>query len=365
MAQQHGPYGPWGPLGNTGNAGTSSNTGGGGGWDDWDPDDAHRGYTGKMGVLGGGGRPADTPTDGAGDELTPAGLAALARAAAADYLTVEYTPDDPGFVEVFDTAIVPRWSVPFGRLLLSVFLTQTRTTGHQVLDAACGTGYPTIELARYLGQDCDVAGLDRWEAAITRARRKASDEWLRHIAFVVADIRQSGLPDGSFDTITCNLGLPSFEEPRAALGAMARLLHPGGTLLVTAPLQAAMREFLDTYYLTLRDLTLTGYKDALVRQIAQRPAQADLRALLESTGFEVERSVTDSFTLSFPDPHAFLTSPIIHTTYMPAWRGLIGDLTVRRLVFNEIERRLRTRIEANGGRLDLTVPMVCLVGRRL
>jgi ubiquinone/menaquinone biosynthesis C-methylase UbiE len=338
-----------------------------GGWDDWDPDDAHRGYTGKMGILDAAGGVAlpGVELPGASDELTPAGQAALERAAAADYLTVEYTPDDPGFVEVYDTAIVPRWSTPFGRLLLSVFLTQTRATGWQVLDAACGTGFLTIELARYLGQDCDVAGLDRWEAAIARARRKAGEEWLRNIAFIAGDICQSGLPDGTFDTITCNLGLPSFADPRAALGAMARLLHPGGTLLATAPLQSALREFLDTYYLTLRDLTLSEYKDALARQIAQRPALADLRALLEATGFEVERTVTESFTLSFPDPRAFLTSPIVQTTYMPAWRGLIADLTVRRLVFNEVERRLQARIDANGGRLDLTVPMVCLVGRRL
>lgn len=360
MAQQHGPFGPPGPLG------ASGSPGGSGGWDDWDPADAHRGYTGKMGALGvpGAGLSASespSPTD----DLTPAGQAALARAAAADYLTVEYDLDEPGFVEVFDAVIAPRWSVPFGRLLLSAFLTQTRATGWQVLDAACGTGYPTIELARYLGQDCDVAGLDRWEAAIQRARRKASDEWLRNIAFIVADICQSGLPDGTFDTITCNLGLLSFEQPRAALGAMARLLHPGGTLLVTAPLQSAMREFLDTYYLTLRDLTLASYKDTLAQHIAARPTLAYLRGLMESTGFEIERAVTDSFTLSFPNPRGFLASPIIQTTYMPAWRGIIPDMTVRRLVFNEVERRLGTRSAANGGQLDMTVPMVCLVGRRL
>lgn len=344
-------------------------------WDDWDPARAHHGYTGKMGALGG--LPPAAPPLGAphapppmqrppaDSGLSPAGLAASARAATEDYLTIEYDVDDPGFVELYDAVIVPQWSMPFGRLLLSVFLTQSRQTGWQVLDVACGTGYPTVELARYLGQDCDIAGLDPWEAAIRRAREKASEEWLRNVTFVVGNVLQSRIPDGTFDTVTCNLGLPSFADRRAALGAMARLLHPGGTLLLTTPLQAAMREFLDTFYLTLRDLKLTDYMQALAQLIGGRPTVAQARSMVESMGFEVQRTVTDSFSMRFPDARAFLTSPVVHTTFMPAWRSIIPDLTIRRLVFNEVERRLQARAAASGGMLEISVPMLCVVARRL
>jgi ubiquinone/menaquinone biosynthesis C-methylase UbiE len=340
-------------------------------WDDWDPAQAHRGYTGKMGAFGG---PAALPprTDlplpvqrSRGDGLSPAGLAISVRAETEDYLTVDYDVNEPGFVELYDALMVPQWSEPFGRLLLSVFLTQTRNAGWQVLDVACGTGYPTIELARFLGRDCDIAGLDVWEAAIRRARQKASDEWLQNVTFVVGDLLASGLPDGTLDTLTCNLGLPSFADRRAALGAMARLLRPGGQLLLTTPLQAAMREFLDTYHLTLRDLKLVDFMHALGQLVHTRPTVADLQTLVESTGFGVERAVTDSFTMRFPDARAFLTSPIIQTTYMAAWRAIVPDLTMRRLVFNEVERRLQARAAANQGELTMTVPMLCLVARRL
>jgi arsenite methyltransferase len=339
-------------------------TSGAGSWDDWDPTNAHTGLTGKVGTVRGldlgGARPGAAP-----GALGPAGLAAGARAATQDYLTVEYDVDDAGFLELYDSVIVPQWSVPFGRLLLSLFLTQSRHAGWQVLDVACGTGYPTVELARYVGQDCDIAGLDPWEAGIQRARQKASEEWLRNVSFMVADITNSRIPDGTFDTITCNLGLPSFADPRAALGAMARLLRPGGTLILTTPLQTAMREFLDTYYLTLRDLKLTDYMRALEGVIGTRPTVAGARAALESLGFSVERTVTDSFTLTFADERAFLTSPLVHTTYMGAWRSLITDMTIRRLVFNEVERRLQGRTSANGGVLKLTVPMLCVLAKRL
>jgi arsenite methyltransferase len=338
-------------------------------WDDWDPASAHTGYTGHMGALGGLGQslpPPPVPANpAAGVGLSPATLAARARAATEDYLTIEYDIEDPGFVEIYDELIVPQWSEHFGRLLLSVFLTQSRNTGWQVLDVACGTGYPTIELARFLGQDCDVAGMDTWEAAIRRAREKASEEWLSNVTFVAADILQNDLPDAVFDTVTCNLGLPSFADRIAALGAMARLLRRGGHLLLTTPLQTAMREFLDTYYITLRELKLADYQQALLRLVRNRPTVPDARTLVESAGFQVERIVTDQFVMRFPDPRAFLTSPVVHTNFMRAWRAIIPDITMRRLVFNEIERRLAVRAAANGGELQITVPMLCVVARRL
>jgi hypothetical protein len=50
---------------------------------------------------------------------------------------------------------------------------------------------------------------------------------------------------------------------------------------------------------------------------------------------------------------------------MNAWRAIVPDLTIRRLVFNEVERRLQERVAANGGLLQITVPMLCLLAKRL
>lgn len=350
---------------------------GGGSWDDWDPTSARRGYTEKMDALRGLSSPsARNPIDlpepalarapfGDTPPLSPAALALSARADTEDYLTVTYDVREAGFAELYDAVIQPQWSVPFGRLLLSVFLTLPREVGWQGLDVACGSGYPTLEFARYTGQDCDIAGIDIWEDAILLARRKASESWLRNVTFLVADIMNSGLPENSFDAITCNLGLTSFSDRAAALSAMWRLARPRGRLLLTTPTQAAMREFMDTYYLTLRDLKLGDYQRAFERQVAMRPTTDSVKALLERAGFQIERVVTDTFSLRFPTPMAFLTSPLIQTTFMAGWRGIIPDLTVRRLVFNEVERRLEVRAAANGGGLTMTVPMVCVVGLRV
>ena len=340
-------------------------------WDDWDPDRARKGYTGHVQAL----RDLDLQRDPfidlpspvvsqsatkSGGLLTPAGLAASARAETSDYLTVTYDLRDPGFIELYEALIVPQWSTPFGRLLLSVFLTLPRDIGWQVLDVACGTGYPTLELARFMGQDCDLAGIDVWEDAIGLARKKAGEEWLRHVTFLVADIMECDLPERAFDMLTCNLGLTSFPDRAGALGAMWRLLRPQGQLLLTLPLQSALREFLDTYYLTLRDLKLEDYMRTFAQLVASRLTIDESRRLVERAGFEVRRMVTDTFTMRFPDPISFLRSPVIQTTFMVGWRAIIPDPTIRRLVFNEIERRLTARVEAGGGELTMTVPMLCI-----
>ncbi len=359
---------PRGPLGGAAGSGDD--------WDDWDPTRARLGYTGRMGALpwtptgsqGAGDRSdlAGAQRRGSGgDALSPTALALSARADTEDYLTVNYDVREPGFAELYDALIAPQWSEPFGRLLLSAFLTLPRESGWQGLDVACGAGYPTLELARHIGQDCDLAGIDIWEEAIALATRKARDAWLRNVTFLVADIQQSGLPEGTFDAITCNLGLTSFADRGGALWAMWRLLRPRGHILLTTPLQSAMREFLDIYYLTLRDLKLGDYQRALAQQIALRPTIAETRRLMERAGFQIVREVTDTFTLRFPTPLSFLRSPLIQTTYMLGWRSIIPDLTIRRLVFNEVERRLEARTRVNGGELTLTTPMLCLVGARL
>jgi hypothetical protein len=50
---------------------------------------------------------------------------------------------------------------------------------------------------------------------------------------------------------------------------------------------------------------------------------------------------------------------------MVNWRAIIPDLTVRRLVFNEVERRLTARAQANGGELTMTVPALCVSATRM
>lgn len=101
----------------------------------------------------------------------------------------------------------------------------------RILDLACGPGRHALELARHTYQ---VTGLDRDEAAITEARRRAREAG-QDITYVVGEVRHLGELSGAFDAvISMWQSLCYFEEATnvALLHSIAEILTPGGRFVV-------------------------------------------------------------------------------------------------------------------------------------
>jgi SAM-dependent methyltransferase len=79
---------------------------------------------------------------------------------------------------------------------------------------------------------------------------------------LVSDITAIPAPDASFDVVLCTEVLEHVPEPAAALGEMARLLRPGGRLLVTAPLGSGLHQLPFHYF--------GGFSPAFYREVAAR-----------------------------------------------------------------------------------------------
>lgn len=102
----------------------------------------------------------------------------------------------------------------------------SRATG-DVLEVAVGTG---LNLAHYPpGVRLTGVDLSPGMLAVARARAAAAghDVDLRE-----ADAQALPFVDASFDTVVCTLSLCAIPDHRAAIGEMARVLRPGGTLLL-------------------------------------------------------------------------------------------------------------------------------------
>jgi ubiquinone/menaquinone biosynthesis C-methylase UbiE len=95
----------------------------------------------------------------------------------------------------------------------------------RALDAACGTGRHTAHLA---ARGHRVAGVDATPAMLEKARARVPSADLR-----VGDLAQLPFEDGAFDVAVCALALSHLPDLVPAVVELARVLRPGGALVVS------------------------------------------------------------------------------------------------------------------------------------
>lgn len=104
--------------------------------------------------------------------------------------------------------------------------------GGRVLDVATGTGDLALELARRVGPEGEVVGSDFSEGMLRRAREKADGQSLGRLRFEWADAMALPYPDDSFDAATVGFGARNFDDLQRGLAEMARVVRPGGRVVV-------------------------------------------------------------------------------------------------------------------------------------
>jgi demethylmenaquinone methyltransferase / 2-methoxy-6-polyprenyl-1,4-benzoquinol methylase len=103
--------------------------------------------------------------------------------------------------------------------------------GSNALDVACGTGDLALELRRRIGPDGRVVGCDFSEPMLEIARRKSGDEGLP-VEFGWADALELPYGDASFDAVTIGFGARNLADLERGISEMARVLRPGGRLVI-------------------------------------------------------------------------------------------------------------------------------------
>jgi ubiquinone/menaquinone biosynthesis C-methylase UbiE len=100
-----------------------------------------------------------------------------------------------------------------------------------VLDAGCGTGVNIILLHSRVRR---VLGLDYAAAAVTRCQKRLAAQRITNAEVSQGDITATKLPPASVDRIVCMSVLQYVDDNQVqrALREFARLLRPGGTLIL-------------------------------------------------------------------------------------------------------------------------------------
>lgn len=162
-----------------------------------------------------------------------------------------------------------------------------------LLDVATGTGDLAISLAKAIPQ-ARIIGVDLSEGMLAVGREKIEHQSLAsRIALQQADCLSLPLPDNSFDAVTVAFGVRNFEHLDRGYAEMARVLKPGGQLIVlelSTPANPLIKPFYNIY--TRGVIPLVGRlisKDSsaytyLPKSIAAMPQGSKMLKLMEDAG---------------------------------------------------------------------------------
>jgi ubiquinone/menaquinone biosynthesis C-methylase UbiE len=107
--------------------------------------------------------------------------------------------------------------------------------GQRVLDVATGTGQPALAIAKIVGQNGRVVGVDLSPEMLEVAKEEVASQGLTNVVDfqVVKDESLSMFSDNTFDSVVCRNGLMFMPDPVKALKAFFRVLKRGGKASVT------------------------------------------------------------------------------------------------------------------------------------
>jgi len=162
--------------------------------------------------------------------------------------------------------------------------------GMAVLDCACGTGDFSLAFLRAVGPSGRVEGTDFCEAMVALARKKARLKGAT-VEFRVEDAAHLSCPDATFDRASVAFGIRNMDDPVAVLRELARVVRPGGTVVVVE--FGRPRGFFGTVFQGISKMWMpfwgqlvAGHRSAyeyLPRSVAAFPCRGAFLALMDQS----------------------------------------------------------------------------------
>jgi demethylmenaquinone methyltransferase / 2-methoxy-6-polyprenyl-1,4-benzoquinol methylase len=168
--------------------------------------------------------------------------------------------------------------------------------GQRALDVAGGTGDLAAGMAKQVGNGGLVVLSDINASMLAGGRDAMVDRGLvGNVRFSLANAECLPFPDSSFDCVTIGFGLRNVTDKQAALRSMARVLKPGGQLMVlefSHPTAPGLKPIYDAYSFSILPwLGKVVAKDEdsyryLAESIRRFPDQETLKSMMQTAGLD-------------------------------------------------------------------------------
>ncbi len=140
------------------------------------------------------------------------------------------------------TKAYARWAPVYDLVFGAVFdpgrraaIAAAEQVGGRILEVGVGTG---ISLPRY-SSEIRIVGIDLSEPMLRRAQERVAHLSLSNVeALEVMDAEHLSFPDASFDAVVAHYVVSTVPNPEAALDEFARMLRPGGEIVLVSRIGA-------------------------------------------------------------------------------------------------------------------------------
>lgn len=179
--------------------------------------------------------------------------------------------------------------------------------GMSVLDCATGTGDLALKFKEVVGTSGQVIGTDFCPEMMETAPTKSVAQQL-HVKFEVADAMNLPYPDHTFDISSISFGIRNVDDPSIALKEMARVVKPGGKVVILEfgqpkGMMGALYDWYSRYIIPFIGGLITGNKEAyqyLPRTASQFPCREEFLKLMRNTEMYSEASFQElTFGIAF------------------------------------------------------------------
>jgi ubiquinone/menaquinone biosynthesis C-methylase UbiE len=104
--------------------------------------------------------------------------------------------------------------------------------GERILEIGPGTGYYTLDLAVLVGSSGTIEVFVLQQEMLDHTMRRAAERELANVVPTQGDARELPYEDGSIDAVVLTAVLGEIPDREAAVAEIARVLRPGGRLVV-------------------------------------------------------------------------------------------------------------------------------------